>query len=106
MSKNDLVGQGDQFPLGAALAIDDETAGAGETVLPFGLRYVTAPAATSIVKVDFSKISYDSDRQVALVADDDGSLLPAMKHTSTTTSTSTASNDRKGNDSDTDSTGR
>jgi putative ATP-grasp target RiPP len=106
MPGNGLVRQGDQFPLGAALGVNDETAGAGKTVSPFGLRYVTAPAAGSVVEVDFSEISYDPVRQIAVVADDDGSLLPAMKHTSTTTKTSTASNDRKGSDSDTDYTGR
>lgn len=37
--------------------------------------------------------------------DDDGTLIPAMKHTSTATKTSTASQDRQGDDSDTDSTG-
>lgn len=105
MTTNDLVRQGDQFPLGTALGTHDESAGDGPIVVPFGLRYVTAPAASSVVRVDFSKISYDPVRQIALVADDDGSLLPAMKHTSTSTSTSTASHDREGNDSDTDSSG-
>jgi putative ATP-grasp target RiPP len=103
MPDNDLVQQSDQFPLGAALGAGDEAPRDGMATSAFGLRYVTA---ASVVRVDFSKISYDPVRQIAVVADDDGHLLPAMKHTSTTTSTSTASNDRKGNDSDTDATGR
>ena len=110
MTTNNLVRQGDHFPLGAGLGASEdivtESAEGGEAKLPFGLRYVTAPPESSVVKVDFSKISYDPVQQMALIADDDGSLLPAMKHTSTTTKTSTASHDREGNDSDTDASGR
>ncbi|HUZ26026.1 MAG TPA: putative ATP-grasp-modified RiPP [Streptosporangiaceae bacterium] len=109
MPTDDLMWQGDHFPLGAAFSTSDaaaEPAGDGQAARPFGLRYATAPAAGSLVEVDLSKISYDPVRQISLVTDDDGSLLPAMKHTSTATKTSTGSHDRKGADSDSDSTGR
>jgi putative ATP-grasp target RiPP len=58
------------------------------------------------VDVDFSTISYDPVRQIALAVDGSGSVIPAMKHTSTRTKTSTGSQDRKGADSDSDATGR
>jgi len=103
MTTNELARQEDHFPLSAPAG---EPAASGQVVLPFGLRYATAVPPASVVRIDFTKISYDPARQISVVADDDGSLLPAMKHTSTTTSTSTASHDREGNDSDTDSTGR
>jgi putative ATP-grasp target RiPP len=103
MTTNELARQGDHFPLGAPAG---EAVASEQVVLPFGLRYVTTAPPASVVRVDFTKISYDPVRQISLVTEDDGSLLLAMKHTSTSTSTSTASNDRKGNDSDTDSTGR
>jgi putative ATP-grasp target RiPP len=103
MTTDELAWQGDHFPLGATAG---EAVASEAAVLPFGLRYVTAAPPASVVRIDFAKISYDPARQISLVTEDDGSLLPAMKHTSTSTSTSTASHDREGNDSDTDSTGR
>lgn len=99
---NDLSAYAGQFPL------EEERGGraAGDQVRPFGLRYATSVPASAVASIDFSRISYDEKRQIALVADDDGTLIPAMKHTSTQTKTSTASHDRKGgDDSDTDSTG-
>lgn len=99
---NELVREGDHFPLSTSLSeetMDEQTA------LPFGLRYVTTAPPASTVQIDFSKIGYDPVRQISVMACGDGSLLPAMKHTSTTTKTSTASHDRQGNDSDTDASG-
>lgn len=103
MTKNELARESDHFPLGAPLG---QEAKAGQAVRPFGLRYVTVPQPAAVVQVDFSKISYDPVRQIGVVADDSGRLLPAMKHTSTMTKTSTASHDRASNDSDTDASGR
>jgi putative ATP-grasp target RiPP len=108
MPGNELMRHADHFPL-------DNTPGEGGhggplrarwAARPFGLRYATAFSRSSVVDVDFSRITYDPVRQIALVGDDDGSLIPAMKHTSTHTSTSTGSQDRKGADSDSDATGR
>lgn len=71
---------------------------------PLGLKYAV-PMATSI-DVDSPEITYDADRQVSVITDEDGATILAMgRHTSTQTNTSTASSDRSGNDSDTDSTG-
>lgn len=107
MSTDDLMRPEHHFPLSAALDPDMADPNCNKNGLyPFGLRYVIAPAESSVVEVDFSRISYDPVQQISVILDDDGSLLPAMKHTSTTTKTSTASHDRKGDDADTDSTGR
>jgi putative ATP-grasp target RiPP len=98
--RNDLVREGDHFPLGENLAERESS-----VATPFGLRYATLPNDGSRVELDFSRISYDPERQIATVIDDDGSIIPAMRHTSTQTKTTTASQDRKGDDSDTDATG-
>jgi putative ATP-grasp target RiPP len=91
------------FPLDADLTSTDAVESTEDTDLPLGLKYATRPATT--VDVDFPAISYDPDRQIAVVTDGD-TVLPAMRHTSTQTKTTTASQDRKGNDSDSDSTGK
>jgi putative ATP-grasp target RiPP len=92
----------DPFPLDANSTFTDSPQAIGG-IVPFGLRFAMKPAMT--VDVDFPAISYDPDRQIAVVADGDVTV-PAMKHTSTQTKTTTASQDRKGNDSDSDSTGK
>ena len=102
MTINDLTRPGDHFPLGEALADDHSDASA---VRPFGLRFATTPTAAAVVDIDWSKVGYDQAHQITTVTEDDGTVLPAMKHTSTRTSTTTSSHDRKGADSDTDSTG-
>jgi putative ATP-grasp target RiPP len=101
---NDLSQQNVQFPL-AGGAEGEGLTGGGPVVIPFGLRYAVPAPASAVAEVDYSRISYDDARQIAVITGDDGSLLPAMKHTSTTTKTSTASQDRKGEDSDSDATG-
>ena len=90
------------FPLGSTLIPTEPTPQAEGADTPFGLKYAKRPAAT--VDVDFDAISYDLERQIALMNEGDATI-PAMRHTSTNTSTSTASTDRSGNDSDSDSTG-
>lgn len=90
------------FALCATLASAEPGPQTDSAITPFGLKYALTPAAT--VDVDFPAISYDPDRQIAVVADGNATL-PAMRHTSTKTKTTTASNDRKGNDSDSDATG-
>jgi putative ATP-grasp target RiPP len=101
---NDLMRHGDQFPLGAPLGSRGNTADE-DIVVPFGLRYAEPTPPSARVDVDFSKISYDPVRQIAVVVDGDGGVLSAMRHTSTQTSTDTASRDRDGPDRDTDATG-
>jgi putative ATP-grasp target RiPP len=80
MTRNELAQQGDQFPLGAALGADGSGAQHEEAVPPFGLRYATAASAASVVRVDFSRISYDPVRQIALVADDDDGVVSIRAH--------------------------
>ncbi|MBO0802110.1 MAG: putative ATP-grasp-modified RiPP [Nocardiopsaceae bacterium] len=99
---NDLSACAGQFPLEEEHGTGQA---AGDPVRPFGLRYATAVPASAIASIDFSGIRYDEEQQIAVVTDDDGTLIPAMKHTSTRTKTSTASHDRQGDDSDTDATG-
>jgi putative ATP-grasp target RiPP len=102
MTANDVIREGDHFPLGSPMAPpkhDDEVA------TPFGLRFATTPNEAAIFEPDFTKISYDQESQTATFTEDDGSVIQAGRHTSTKTTTSTASRDRSGNDSDTDSAG-
>jgi putative ATP-grasp target RiPP len=81
------------FPLDGTGASTDAALTTGSASVPFGLKYAVAPAET--VDVDLPSISYDPDRQIAVVSDGDATV-PAMKHTSTNTKTTTASQDRKG----------
>lgn len=97
---NDLSQHGEQFPLSGG-AGGEEAPGA----VPFGLRYAVPAPASAVAVVDYARIRYDEARQIAVIEGDDGSLLPAMRHTSTQTKTATASQDRQGEDSDTDATG-
>lgn len=103
MIANDLTREGDQFPLGSGPTADS---GREAAVVPFGLRYATTPSDAATVDLDFSKISYDPESQIAILTDDDGTILPAMRHTSTKTKTETQSRDREGPDDDTDATGK
>jgi putative ATP-grasp target RiPP len=102
MTINDLTRTGDHFPLSRPLPDGDSDAPA---LRPFGLRFASTPTAAAMVDLDWSRIGYDETQQVATVTDDDGTVLPAMRHTSTRTSTTTASQDRNPTDNDTDTTG-
>lgn len=99
MTVNDLDRAGMHFPLGAPLRPGD----ADTEVRPFGLRYSVKP--DSVVDLDWDQITYDPDRQISIVTDDAGTIVPAMRHTSTKTKTSTNSDDRKPPDSDEDASG-
>jgi putative ATP-grasp target RiPP len=98
-----MIRDGDIFPLGEDLLRGGR--GSERAALPFGLRYATTPAVAAAVRLDFSRIAYDPEQQIAVVTEDDGTLLPAMRHTSTQTKTETGSHDRTGPDDDTDTTG-
>lgn len=58
---NDLSAYAGQFPL-------EEERGSGQaaggSVRPFGLLYATAASAVAVI--DFSRIRYDEERQIAL----------------------------------------
>ncbi|MCW2914405.1 MAG: hypothetical protein JWN52_2473 [Actinomycetia bacterium] len=96
---NDVARVGSHFPLGAQLGPYI----GGEAVRPFGLQYATEP--TEVIDLEWDQLGYDEGRQIAIVTDEDGAILPAMKHTSTKTKTSTNSDDRKPPDDDEDATG-
>lgn len=73
------------------------------TARPFGLRYASDPQ--EVVDVEWADLSYDPAQQMAVVDDQAGDVVLAMKHTSTKTKTTTNSQDRKSSDDDSDSTG-
>ncbi len=87
------------FPLGRPLG---PVAG-NLTARPFGLRFSSAPG--SVVDLEWETVRYDPVRQIAVVSGPDGSVLPAMKHTSTKTKTTTNIHDRLPPDDDEDWTG-
>lgn len=88
------------FPLGEVLGPVSELL----TVRPFGLRHSSEPAA--VVDVDWADVRYDRVRQIAMIDDPGGAVVPAMKHTSTKTKTTTNTQDRNPPDDDEDWTGR
>lgn len=102
MTANDLIREGDHFPLGNPIVAPSQD---GDIVVPFGLNFATTPNEAATSEPDFTKISYDPESQIAIYTEDDGSVIQASQHTSTKTTTSTASHDRNGDDKDTDSTG-
>jgi putative ATP-grasp target RiPP len=67
---------------------------------PLVMRLAAVPA--QVATVDMAALAWDERTQMMVMS---GTLSPAWKHTSTQTSTSTGEQDRKGADSDTDSTG-
>jgi putative ATP-grasp target RiPP len=99
----DLCHPAYQFPLGGAAGISDvsdEMPSSRET-RPFGLQYLTDPAPDGGDGFNWASLSYDHERQIA-VMQDGGKVIPAFKHTNNQTSTSTGSHDREAADSDTD----
>ena len=88
------------FPLGEHLGPVPES----PTVRPFGLRHSSDPG--TVIDLDWTNVRYDRERQIAVVDDPSGAVVPAMKHTSTKTKTTTNIDDRKPPDDDEDWTGR
>lgn len=71
------------------------------TVTAFGARQAVGVVP---VPVDLSKIRFDPDRQISIIADG-GVEVPALKHSTGTTSTNTAVQDNRGGpDRDSDQT--
>lgn len=88
------------FPLGREFGTLPESFEAPSVVRPFGLQFAAPAAATETI--DFAEITFDDDRQIALIRDG-AALVPVAKHSTGSTSTSTS--DGKGSmDSDTDHT--
>lgn len=88
------------FPLGEPLGPISES----PTARPFGLRHSSEPRA--VIDLDWRDVRYDRERQIAVVDDPTGVVVPAMKHTSTKTKTTTNTEDRNPPDDDEDWTGR
>jgi putative ATP-grasp target RiPP len=99
MTAGDLDRAGAHFPLGASLGPEQEQEG----VRPFGLGFAVVPC--SAVELHWEQLGYDPVRQITTVTDEAGTILPAMKHTSTKTKTDTNAADRKPPDDDEDATG-
>jgi putative ATP-grasp target RiPP len=59
-----------------------------------------------VVDLDWAEVCYDRERQIAVVNDPSGVVMPAMKHTSTKTKTTTNTEDRNPPDDDENWTGR
>jgi putative ATP-grasp target RiPP len=68
---------------------------------PFGLRFAVTPPPSATAVIEPTSLSYDHDRQIAVVYDG-GAVVPVMKHTSNQTKTSTNSDDRTPPDTDSD----
>lgn len=87
------------FPLG----VNQDPVSEAPTARPFGLRYTTEPR--EVVDVVWSDLSYDATRQMAVISDQTGNVIPAMKHTNTKTKATTNTQDRNPSDEDEDWTG-
>ncbi|MGH3813645.1 MAG: putative ATP-grasp-modified RiPP [Pseudonocardiaceae bacterium] len=79
--RDPLFSPGDRFPLGPPRGIMDncheEPSGPGTR--PFSLRHVVAGARLDTQPT--WRYTYCHERQIALVHDEDGSLIPLLKHT-------------------------
>jgi putative ATP-grasp target RiPP len=79
--RDPLFSPGDRFPLGPAHGIMDNCyeGPSSPATRPFSLRHVVAGA-----RLDAAppwRYTYCHDRQIALIYDEDGSLVPLLKHT-------------------------
>ncbi|MGH3697683.1 MAG: putative ATP-grasp-modified RiPP [Pseudonocardiaceae bacterium] len=79
--RDPLFSPGDRFPLGPPRGVMDncQEGPSGPETRPFSLRHVVAGA-----RLDTPppwRYTYCHERQIALVHDEDGSLVPLLKHT-------------------------
>src|SRR5580658_922280 len=92
----------DLFPLGgSSIGMSQEPDATLDAIRPFGLRYLTEPAASGAEALDLGTVRFDPDRQIAVTAEG-GTLTPTFRHTNSRTQTTTNVDDRKAPDSDTD----
>ncbi len=79
--RDPLFSPGDRFPLGPPRGIMDNCheGPSGPATRPFSLRRVVAGARLDTPPV--WRYVYCSQRQIALVYDEDGALVPLLKHT-------------------------
>jgi putative ATP-grasp target RiPP len=92
-----MLSAAELFPLGRKVVEDAPAPLAGGRV-PFGVR-LAVPITP--VEVDLSKVSYDPDRQVAVVHDG-GAFVPLLEQTTRSTNTNTANRDGSPADADSD----
>jgi putative ATP-grasp target RiPP len=79
--RDPLFSPGDRFPLGPSRGIFDDCqeGPSGPATRPFSLRHVVAgPRVGAPPSLGYT---YCHERQIALVQDEDGSLVPLLKHT-------------------------
>lgn len=79
--RDPLFSPGDRFPLGPPRGVMDDCqeGPSGPATRPFSLRHVVAGARLDTPPT--WRYIYCHERQVALVYDEDGSLVPLLKHT-------------------------
>ncbi|HSV64928.1 MAG TPA: putative ATP-grasp-modified RiPP [Mycobacteriales bacterium] len=79
--RDPLFSPGDRFPLGPPHGVldDCQEGPSGPATRPFSLRHVVASARTDTPPT--WRYTYCPQRQIALVHDVDGSLIPLLKHT-------------------------
>ncbi len=79
--RDPLFSPGDRFPLGPPRGIleDCQEGPSGSATRPFSLRHVVAGARLDTPPT--WRHTYCHERQIALVYDEDGSLIPLLKHT-------------------------
>lgn len=79
--RDPLFSPGDRFPLGPPRGVMDDCqeGPSGPTTRPFSLHHVVAGARLDTPPT--WRYTYCHERQIALVYDEDGSLVPLLKHT-------------------------
>ncbi|MGQ0779297.1 MAG: putative ATP-grasp-modified RiPP [Pseudonocardiales bacterium] len=79
--RDPLFSPGDRFPLGPPRGIMDNSdeGPSGPVTRPFSLRHVVA--GDRLDTPPTWRYTYCHERQIALVYDEDGSLIPLLKHT-------------------------
>ena len=79
--RDPLFSPGDRFPLGPPRGIMDNCheGPSGPSTRPFSLRHVVPGARLDTPPT--WRYTYCHERQIALIYDEDGSLVPLLKHT-------------------------
>lgn len=79
--RDPLFSPGDRFPLGPPRGIlsNCHEGPSGPETRPFSLRHVVAGSRLDTLPT--ARYTYCHERQIALVHDEDGSLIPLLRHT-------------------------
>ncbi|GIL27451.1 putative ATP-grasp-modified RiPP [Actinocatenispora comari] len=89
----------DQFSLGRPTALPHGDTAVSSAPRPFGATLAVEP--NEVEAIDLEALSYDTERQIALIRDG-SQVVPLARHTDGRTSTSTASRDGTPQDGDSD----